>query len=236
MECEIERRAAETLSEKATTFIFNAIARGGLKPGARISEQEVAERLQISRGPVREAIRGLIARGLLTFEPNVGARVITLDDEFLNDLYEVRAKLEGLAARLAAERMSEEERETLQSVLAEHERELADQPLGAYPPQSRLDQDFHMLILKGARNQMIWRICGQDLRDLLVLARRQHAVRAERGRNALREHKRIAEAIAEGNGDLAELLMVQHIQASRQNLLAGPPRGDFSRNNRRNGG
>jgi DNA-binding GntR family transcriptional regulator len=208
----------EPLHERASVFLLNAIASGELAPGARINEQDIAGRLEISRGPVREAVRGLKERGLLTFEPNVGARVVQLDFELLNDLYQVRAELEGLAAHLAAERMSEHERSALRSALADHEAQLADAPSRPYP-QGASDRDFHRLIILGSRNQMIARICGKDLEDLLLLVRRQHALRPERARKALAEHKRIAEAIEERNGQLAELLMVQHIESSRRNLI-----------------
>jgi DNA-binding GntR family transcriptional regulator len=221
----------ETRFDRATAFILNEIMDGRIGPGARINEQDVAQRLDMSRGPVREAIRGLSARGLLSLEPNIGARVVLLDSKLIADLYEVRAELEGLAARNAAQQMTEEERAALLDLLAQHEAWIENEPLGPYPPSS-LDRDFHMMILRGSKNQMVWRICGQDLRDLLILVRRQHSISPGRGRTALEEHRHIADAIVKGNSPLAELLMVQHIEASRENLLTTIP----APQRRRNGG
>jgi DNA-binding GntR family transcriptional regulator len=98
--------AAQTLSlpEQIAERIGNAIIRGGYEPGARIQEQEVADQFQVSRGPVREALRILERDGLVQINARRGAQVTQLDIDEVNDLFEVRASLIGLAARLAAER------------------------------------------------------------------------------------------------------------------------------------
>ena len=98
--------SAQTLSlpEQIAERIGNAIIRGGYEPGARIQEQEVADRFQVSRGPVREALRILERDGLVQIHARRGAQVTLLDVEEVNELFEVRACLLGLAARLAAER------------------------------------------------------------------------------------------------------------------------------------
>ena len=98
--------SAQTLSlpEQIAERIGNAIIRGGYEPGARIQEQEVADQFQVSRGPVREALRILERDGLVQINARRGAQVTQLDVDEVNDLFEVRASLLGLAARLAAER------------------------------------------------------------------------------------------------------------------------------------
>jgi DNA-binding GntR family transcriptional regulator len=98
--------AAQTLSlpEQIAERIGNAIIRGGYEPGARIQEQELADQFQVSRGPVREALRILERDGLVQIHARRGAQVTQLDVDEVNDLFEVRASLIGLAARLAAER------------------------------------------------------------------------------------------------------------------------------------
>lgn len=98
--------SAQTLSlpEQIAERIGNAIIRGGYEPGARIQEQEVADQFQVSRGPVREALRILERDGLVQINARRGAQVTQLDIDEVNDLFEVRASLIGLAARLAAER------------------------------------------------------------------------------------------------------------------------------------
>lgn len=98
--------AAQTLSlpEQIAERIGNAIIRGGYEPGARIQEQELADQFKVSRGPVREALRILERDGLVQIHARRGAQVTQLDIDEVNDLFEVRASLIGLAARLAAER------------------------------------------------------------------------------------------------------------------------------------
>lgn len=102
--------AAQTLSlpEQIAERIGNAIIRGGYEPGARIQEQEVADQFQVSRGPVREALRILERDGLVQIHARRGAQVTQLNVGEVNDLFEVRISLLGLAARLAAERRDPE--------------------------------------------------------------------------------------------------------------------------------
>jgi DNA-binding GntR family transcriptional regulator len=102
--------SAQTLSlpEQVAERIGNAIIRGGYEPGARIQEQEVADQFQVSRGPVREALRILERDGLVQINARRGAQVTRLDVDEVNDLFEVRISLIGLAARLAAERRDPE--------------------------------------------------------------------------------------------------------------------------------
>lgn len=102
--------AAQTLSlpEQIAERIGNAIIRGGYEPGARIQEQELADRFHVSRGPVREALRILERDGLVQINARRGAQVTRLDVYEVNALFEVRISLIGLAARLAAERRDPE--------------------------------------------------------------------------------------------------------------------------------
>lgn len=102
--------SAQTLSlpEQIAERIGNAIIRGGYEPGARIQEQEVADQFQVSRGPVREALRILERDGLVQIHARRGAQVTQLNVGEVNDLFEVRISLLGLAARLAAERRDPE--------------------------------------------------------------------------------------------------------------------------------
>lgn len=209
---------AKSRSEKAFDYIRKRIYDGQIGPGARINELEISQQLGISRGPIREAIRRMTSSGLLTFEPNAGARVITLSPDKVAQLYDVREALEAKAAALAAERMTFEERQALIATLDAHQAQMTDDNSTSYP-RGGSDWDFHLLILKGARNEVIWRICGDELRDMFSLLRSQHGSSPGRGRRALEEHRWVAEAIERGHADLASMLMIQHIRASRDNLL-----------------
>jgi DNA-binding GntR family transcriptional regulator len=134
-------------------------------------------------------------------------------------LYDVREVLEARAAGLAARHMTANERAALLATLDEHEASMTAANSTSYP-RGGADWDFHLLILKGGRNSVIWRICGDELRDMFSLLRNRHGSSPGRGQRALQEHRWIAEAIVANNEDLASLLMAQHIRASRDNLLA----------------
>jgi DNA-binding GntR family transcriptional regulator len=97
-----------SLPEQIAERIGNVIIRGGYDPGARIQEQEVADQFQVSRGPVREALRILERDGLVRIHPRRGAQVTQLNVGEVHDLFEVRIALIGLSARLAAERRDPE--------------------------------------------------------------------------------------------------------------------------------
>jgi DNA-binding GntR family transcriptional regulator len=207
------------LADKVLAFVRSEIYEGRIASGDRINELEISQKLGISRGPVREAIRRLSSSGLVTYEANVGARVVSPDEDGVAQLYEVREALESTAARLAAIHMTPAERTTLMQTLDAHEAQMTEASSTSYP-RGNADWDFHLLILKGARNDVIWRICGDELRDMFSLLRSRHGSSPGRGRRALQEHRWIAEAVVAGDADLAATLMAQHIRASRNNLLA----------------
>lgn len=211
-------RSGGLLADRVMLLIRKDIEDGRLRPGGRINELEISQRLGISRGPIREAIRRLSASGLVTYEPNVGSRVVAPDIDAVAQLYDVREALEALAARLAAQHMTDAERGALAETLDAHEAQMTEVNATSYP-RGPADWDFHLLIIKGARNEVVWRICGDEFRDIISLLRSQHGSSRGRGRKALQEHRWIAEAVIAGNGDLAALLMAQHIRASRENLL-----------------
>lgn len=207
------------LADKVLSFVRSEIYEGRISPGDRINELEISQKLGISRGPVREAIRLLSSSGLVTYEANVGARVVSPDEDGVAQLYDVREALESTAARLAAIHMTQAERDTLIRTLDAHDAQMTEASSTSYP-RGNADWDFHLLILKGSRNDVIWRICGDELRDMFSLLRSRHGSSPGRGRRALQEHRWIAEAVAAGDADLAAALMAQHIRASRNNLLA----------------
>ncbi len=218
MQAEVEVLAEEscTLSEQVFRNIQAAIVRGEIAPGSKISEPELARTYGISRGPLREAIHRLEGQRLLVRIPHVGARVVSLTYKELLELYEIRESLEGLACRLAAERMNDAEVAELREILATHERDAAFQA-GIDYFQQEGDYDFHFKIIQGSRNQMLVQLLGEELYQLVRMYRIQHSSTPNRPQRAFREHHRILDAIADGDGELAELLMRRHIASSRRN-------------------
>ncbi len=206
-----------TLSDHVFRCIQSAIVRGEISPGSKISEPELARAYGISRGPLREAIRRLEGQRLLVRVPHVGARVVSLSTAELLELYEIRESLEGMACRLAAERMSEAEIDELRRVLDTHERDAAFQAgVGYY--QQEGDFDFHYRIIQGSGNQTLSNLLCNELYQLVRMYRIQFSTMPNRPRQAFTEHHRILDAIAERDGELAELLMRRHIAASKRNV------------------
>lgn len=208
---------SETLSENVFRRIQAAIVKGDIAPGSKISEPELARTYGISRGPLREAIHRLEGQRLLVRVPHVGARVVSLNHAELIELYEIRESLEGMACRLAAERMSNEEIDELRRVLETHERDAAFQAgVGYY--QQEGDFDFHYRIIQGSGNRTLTQMLCGELYQLVRMYRMKFSATPNRPRQAFAEHHRILDAIADRDGELAELLMRRHIGASKRNI------------------
>jgi DNA-binding GntR family transcriptional regulator len=207
----------ETLSDHVLRQIQSAIVKGEIAPGSKISEPELARAYGISRGPLREALHRLEGQKLLVRTPHVGARVVSLSRVELGELYQIRESLEGLACRLAAERMLPEQVDELREVLREHERDAAFQAGKGYYLQEG-DYDFHYRIVQGSGNGMLIRLLCNELYQLARMYRIQHSTTPNRPQQAFAEHHRILDAIADGDGELAEMLMRRHIRTSRLNI------------------
>jgi DNA-binding GntR family transcriptional regulator len=206
-----------TIADRVFAQLRQAIVEGGIPAGSKISEPEMAARYGISRGPLREAMRRLESTNLVERRPNLGARVITLTSAQLIEIYVVREAMEGMAARLAAQRMSDAAITDLKDLMEQHRREVARDSWQAYF-QKEGDLDFHYRIVQGSGNQRLIGILCDDLYHLARMYRCQFGTGSDRVREALREHELIVDAIAERDGELAELLMRRHIRASRRNV------------------
>ncbi len=208
---------AVTIADQIFAEIRQEIVEGRIPQGSKISEPELARRYGISRGPLREAMRRLESSNLVSRRANVGARVITLSSEQLLEIYHVREALEGMAARLAAERMPGAEVKELQSLLAEHRRQVELEQGRAYF-QREGDLDFHYRIVRGSHNHRLVSLLCNDLYHLVRMYRCQFGMVSPRARRAFREHAQIVDAIADRDGELAEILMRRHIRASRRSV------------------
>jgi DNA-binding GntR family transcriptional regulator len=206
-----------TIADRAFEQIRLAIEQGRIAPGSKISEPELARSLGISRGPLREAIGRLESCGLVVRRANVGARVVRLSSAQLLEIYQVREALEGMAARLAAQQMSDAEVAELRALLDRHAAQIAREEGHAYFQQEG-DLDFHYRIVQGSRNGRLIELLCNDLYHLVRLYRYQFGMQSRRAPRAFTEHQHIVEAIARHDGELAELLMRHHIRASRENV------------------
>jgi len=206
-----------TLADSLFDRLRQAVIGGVIPAGSKISEPELARTYGVSRGPLREAIGRLEACGLVTRRANVGARVVSLSATDLIEIYRVREALEGMAARLAAEHMGEAEVRAMQSLLARHREQVEEEDGQAYF-QKEGDLDFHYRIVQGSRNARLIRLLCDDLYHLVRLYRYQFGMASKRARKALEEHGQILDAIADRDGEAAELLMRRHIRVSRRNV------------------
>ncbi|MDR5893870.1 MULTISPECIES: GntR family transcriptional regulator [Halomonas] len=207
-----------TLAERVFQQLQDAIVRGELAPGSKITEPGLSRTYGISRGPLREAMRRLEAHRLIERVPHVGARVVKLSMQELLELFDVREALESMAARLAAKHMTAEEIAGLRKLLAMHEGQ-ADLRKGEAYFQREGDLDFHYRIVQGSHNRMLVNMLCDDLYYLVRLYRTQFSASGSRPQRAFVEHHRIVDAIEAGDAELAELLMRRHVSASRANVV-----------------
>ncbi|MCM8854235.1 MAG: GntR family transcriptional regulator [Candidatus Thiodiazotropha sp.] len=206
-----------TLTDRLFDTLQRAIVEGEIAPGSKISEPELARQHGVSRGSLREAIGRLEARKLVERKPNIGARVVTLSYEQLIEIFQIREALEGMATRLAAQNMSDQEIEELQVLLEEHGQQIEEQQGQAYF-QKQGDLDFHYRIVQGSKNHHLIGLLCDDLYHLLRMYRYQFGMRSKRSRQAYDEHHYLLNAIVARDPEMAELLMRQHIRSSRRNV------------------
>jgi DNA-binding GntR family transcriptional regulator len=199
---------------------------GRYAPGDPIPERLVAQELRVSRVPVREALIQLERDGLVSMMPGRGAHVRTVTADNMLSLYETREALEGMASRLAAQRLDPQ---TL-TPFTEKFRAHLDESLsldGA--AQTKLGHDFHDAIIRGSRNSVIIEMSA-SITDRVELCRRLSYGQASRphAQRAAEEHLGIAGAIERGEPDVAERLMREHI-ASWAQFLKSHMAGDGPR-------
>lgn len=200
--------------QSAYRRLLEDIRAGTLLPGMRLRETDLADRLGISRTPVREAIRQLEADGLVIHLPRQGATIRSLDHAEVVELYEMRAVLEGTAARLAARAASDIELAELAALNAE----LAATPAG---PQAReVNRQFHRSLLDAARNRFLLKSMSALQKTLLILGPTTLADPA-RALAAVAEHAAVLAALNARDGAGAEAAMRAHVGAALSARLRG---------------
>jgi len=198
----------QSLADKAYHAIRGLIVSLELAPGALIDERELIERLEIGRTPVREALRRLAQEQLVEVYPRRGMFVTPVDARALARLSEVRAVLEPEAARLAAVRATDADREELGLLLSELEGggggELID-----------LDERIHRAVYRAAHNDLL----QTTLEQYYTLALRIWSIALDRAHEleeAVAEHRALLEAIHDGDGDRAAATMRAHVENFEQ--------------------
>lgn len=189
--------------------LLDDISAGALLPGDRLRETEIAKRLGVSRTPVREAIRLLETDGLVTHTPRVGAIIRRLDYAEVTELYEMRAVLEGTAARLTARTASDVELDELQALNQELAASRDAEFARAY------NRMFHATLLNAAKNRFLHRSMDSLKKALMILGPTTLA-ETERVESAVAEHQALIAALRARDGAEAERLMRAHIEAAQR--------------------
>jgi DNA-binding GntR family transcriptional regulator len=193
-------------------LILDRIDRGSHAPGTRMVESDLAEKLEVSRTPIREALQRLETQGLLMREGR-SLMVASLDHDQMGELYAVRSELEGLAARLAAQHATPEEIRVLYSLIEEDRAFVSD-------PQklSRANKRFHRTLHHASHNRYLVQQLEMVHRNMVLMANTSLAAEG-RGTEALEEHHGIVKAIEDREGDAAYKAMCKHLSAAYETRL-----------------
>jgi DNA-binding GntR family transcriptional regulator len=199
-------------TKDAYELILDAIDEGIYRPGDRMVESELADRFGVSRTPIREALQRLETQSLLNRDGR-SLIVASLDHNQLAELYTVRAELEGLAARLAAQHAAPEEQKVLRDMVDE-DRALLDDPEAL----ARANRRFHRQIHLASHNRYLLEQLDRVHRTMALLATTSLAVEG-RSRVALEEHEAIVRAIEVRDGDAADAALRDHISKAFETRL-----------------
>lgn len=203
------------LREIVFAHLREAIIKGVLKPGERLMEIQLAEKLGVSRTPVREAIRKLELEGLVVMIARKGAYVADVSINDIVNIFEVRMSLEGLAAELAAQRISEQELMLLQAKHAEFEKCFYKEEL---EQKLKIDIEFHAIIYKATRNSRLISILD-SLREQIGRYRKTYMSNFDLAHKAGVEHEKILNAIIARDGKLAKQYAMEHIEYIKNSIV-----------------
>jgi len=207
------KRNQASLGKSAYDSLKELIASGDLLPGSRVREIELAERLGVSRTPIREALRRLEAEGLLTHAPHAGLVVAKLDHQAVIELYAMREVLEGTAARFAARHASEAEVQELRELVAS-EMEGSHEPMHLV----RLNQALHGALYRAGHNRYLLRSLHALGNAMMLLGGTTLAI-PSRSETAHEEHLAIVSAIEKRDADAAEEAAREHIRNAQRARL-----------------
>jgi len=197
-------------SDRVRREIADQIISGVLKPGQELDEQKLAERFNVSRTPVREALRQLVAANLVDWRPHQSAIVAKITPSKMVEMFEFMAEIEGFCGRLAARRMTSGEHADLKSIHKKFKPSVQARDRERY---HSLNRSFHVAIYAGSHNDYL-RGQAIALYDRLAPYRAYQLRRPDALRIAVEEHQEIIDAVITGDEDAAHRLLVQHVSLS----------------------
>jgi DNA-binding GntR family transcriptional regulator len=211
-------REETSLRQRATQTLRTAILDGVLAPGQKLSERELCESLDVSRSCVRESLQHLQAEGLITSIAHRGPEVTSISRTEVQDIYAVRASLEGLAGRGFALNASEVQRQALRAKLNELTELVKPEMAGNQASMLNIKNQFYDILIEGCGNL----VAGQMLKQLnnrVTVLRRISMAQPGRLPNTLQELEAIVSAIEKRDGDTAARLCGEHVQKAAENVL-----------------
>ena len=192
-----------------------AIITGEFAPGERLMEISLAERLGVSRTPVREAIRKLELEGLVVMIPRKGAEVAKITEKRLKDVLEVRCALEELAATLACQRIDEEGKTKLNNA---HQEFINGIEKGDVLEITNLDEAFHECIFELTGNDRLVQMVN-NLKEQMYRYRMEYVKGKDHHQTLVQEHNELLAAIISGEEESARNIMRQHIHNQERIIL-----------------
>lgn len=199
-----------SLHDEILSRLRDHIVEGNIADGARISERQLCEMLKVSRTPLREALKVLAAEGLVELSPNRGARVRPLGPEDIAELFDLMGGLEGLAGRLACEKISDEDVEKIAQFHHDMYGFYIRQDMQGY---FRMNQLIHRAIVQAAGNAMLvanYESLASRIRRVRYSA--NFARKRERWAEAMREHEAILDALRRRAGSELSDILFQHLR------------------------
>lgn len=205
-------------TDGARASLRAAILSGDLEPGARLGEVELAERLGVSRTPVREALRDLAADGLVEVLPNRGARVAQWSTADLDEIYELRALLESHGAARAATRIAPAETDVLEKLCNDMDACVRRGRKRDLDRITALNAEFHRRIVDAAGSPRLAGLMSTVVQVPLVV-RTFHRYSAEAMARSLGHHRELVAALRAEDAEWARSVMSSHVHAARAVLV-----------------
>lgn len=199
---------------KLAEQIEDIVLSGELPAGAKLDEMVLARRFNVSRTPIREALRHLASTGIVDIVPNRGAFVATLSEERLHDMFIAMGELEATCARLASISMAPLERQALQRLHNRMQEAAERDDLGSF---GEMNEAFHALLYRGSHNHYLGGLVSA-LRKRLSLYRRTQFRTEQRLRNSFAEHDAVVKAVISGDPDRAHASMLRHFDMVEHSL------------------
>jgi GntR family transcriptional regulator of gluconate operon len=212
----LRRLSSPTLAERSAELIRERILGGDFASGERLVEAKIAEQLGISRGPLREALKQLAAEGLVREEPRRGTFVATPTADDVRDVYDLRAAIEGRAARLV---IANGDLASLENLRRAVDAIRAAAEAGDLQKLVRADYEFHETLCRVSGNRRLHGVFVQNASALRILLRLEEERFYGSFDEVWNQHRDLLGAVQAGDAPRAEAMFTEHLESARDRLL-----------------